>query len=260
MKYFGWFVLAILLAACSQEEWLRKIASPEEQAVAQKYIQQLRNQDFGDIEKAIDPSIANELRGGVLERMAALIPSGTPTSVKLIGANRFSSPTVGTTLNLSYEYQFGDHFLLTNVATKTKDGVMTIIGFRVLPLSASLESQNQFRLSGKSALQYAVLAAAIIVAAFTLAALVVCIRTQMQRRKWLWIFFILFGFGKLSVNWATGQWDITLVIVQLFSASATANYFGPWIVSVSLPVGAAIFLMKRKSLQITSMGAAEETK
>jgi hypothetical protein len=31
-------------------------------------------------------------------------------------------------------------------------------------------------------------------------------------------------------------------------ASAAANYFGPWIISVSLPVGAAVFLSRRKKL------------
>ena len=66
-------VFSILLVACSQEEWLKKIASPDEPAVAQKFIQQLRNQDFGDLEKAIDPSIADQLQGGVLDKMAVPI-------------------------------------------------------------------------------------------------------------------------------------------------------------------------------------------
>jgi hypothetical protein len=94
-----------------------------------------------------------------------------------------------------------------------------------------------------------VLGGAIIAAIFTLTVLVVCIRTKMQRRKWLWILFILFGFGRLSVNWTTGQWGIGVLAVQLFSASAHADFFGPWIVSVSLPAGAVIFLIKRRNLQ-----------
>jgi hypothetical protein len=122
----------------------------------------------------------------------------------------------------------------------------TSVGFRVLPESASLETQNKFNLSGKGALQYGVLGAAITMAIFTLVVLVVCIRTKMKRRKWLWILFILFGFGKLSVNWATGQWGVMVLAAQLFSASGTAAFFGPWIVSVSLPVGAVLFLINRR--------------
>jgi hypothetical protein len=244
-----WILILGALAACSQKDMLQKFASPAEQAIARKYIDELRSLDFGDIEKALDPSIANEIAGGTLAKMAALIPGGPPTSVQLVGANRFSSESTGTMLNLTYEYQFGTQYLLTNVATKTKDGVLTIVGFRVLPESASLETQNKFNLSGKSALQYGVLGATIVVAVFTLVVLVVCIRTKMKRRKWLWILFILFGFGKLSINWTTGQWGVMVLAAQLFSASATAAYFGPWIVSASLPMGAILFLIKRKGLE-----------
>jgi hypothetical protein len=147
--------------------------------------------------------------------MAALIPKGTPTTVRLVGANRFSSRSAGTTLNLTYEYQFGTQYLLVNVATKTRNGVLTIVGFRVLPESASLEAQNKFSLAGKDALQYVVLGAAIIVSIFTLVVLAVCISTKVKRRKWLWILFILFGFGKLSVNWSTGQWGVMVLAARV---------------------------------------------
>jgi hypothetical protein len=251
--------LGFLVVACSQEDWMRKIAPPEKQATARTYIEQLRNRDFHSIEKAADPSIAAEFGGGALDKMADIIPKGAPTSVKLVGANQFSSEKVGTTLNLTYEFQFGDKFLLINVARKTKDGVDTIIGLRVQPLSASLETLNRFTLSNKTALQYSVLGAAIAAALFTLYALVVCIRTKMERRKWLWILFILFGFGKIMVNWTTGQWDFTIFAAQLFSASAGAAFFGPWIVSVSLPVGAVLFLSRRKELGIAPAVADEST-
>jgi hypothetical protein len=238
-----------MLAACSQKDMLQKFASPAEQAVARKYIDELRSRDFGDIGKTIGPTIAGEVAGGTLAKMAALIPEGTPTSVQLVGANRFSSDSAGTTLNLTYEYQFGTQYLLMNVATKTENGVLAIVGFRILPESVSLEVQNKFGLSGKSILQYGVLAAAITMAILTLVVLVVCIRTTMKRRKWLWILFILFGFGKLSVNWATGQWGVMVLAAQLFSASGSAAFFGPWIVSASLPVGAVLFLIKRRTLE-----------
>jgi hypothetical protein len=258
-KCFGLICASILVVACSQEDWFRKVAPPAQQEIGRHYIEQLRNRDFGDIQKVIDSSISEELRGGILEQMADSIPAGTPTSVKLVGANQFSSEKVGTTLNLTYEFQFGDKFLLINVARKTKDGVDTIIGLRVQPLSASLEVLNRFTLSNKTAFQYCVLVAAIAAALFTLYALVVCIRTKMARRKWLWVLFILFGFGKIMVNWTTGAWDFMILNAQLFSASAGAAYFGPWIISVSLPVGAVFFLSRRKELEATPSPASEST-
>jgi Phospholipase_D-nuclease N-terminal len=94
-----------------------------------------------------------------------------------------------------------------------------------------------------------VLAAAAAAPLFTLYALIVCIRTKIERRKWLWILFILFGFGRFMVNWTTGSWDFHIFYAQLLSASAGAAFFGPWIISVSLPVGAVFFLSRRKKLE-----------
>jgi hypothetical protein len=222
-------LLAFLVVGCSQEDMLRKIAPQSEQDKARAYIEQLRHHDFASVEQAMDPSIAGDLKGGLLEKMADAIPAGEPTSVKLVGADQFSPNQVGTTLNLTYEFQFGDKFLLINVAKKTKDGVETIIGFRVQGLTNSLEAQNRFTLAGKSALQYGVLAAAVGAAIFTIVALAICIRTKIARRKWLWILFILFGFGKIMVNWTSGGWDFRVLNIQLFSASANANFFGPWL-------------------------------
>jgi len=139
--------------------------------------------------------------------VAELIPAGEPTSIKLVGAQRFTSAGA-TTVNLTFEYQFADRWILTNVMTKTKDGAATLVGFHVYPEAASLEATNRFSWAGKGALQYGVLAVA-------------C---------------VLFGFGKFWVNWTTGEWGIQPLTFQLFSASSVSAPYGPWIVSVSLPV------------------------
>ncbi len=55
--------------------------------------------------------------------------------------------------------------------------------------------------------------------------------------------------GLRPVSWATGQWGITALAAQLFSASAVAALYGPWMVSVSLPLGAALFLIYRRRLR-----------
>lgn len=246
----------LLLGACSPQAALEKFTSPAEQAVARQYIDDLRHRQFAAIEKDADPTIASPDMGNALERMADLIPAGDPTSIKLVGAQRFTSAGA-TTVNLTFEYEFADRWLLTNVMTKTKDGATSLIGFHVDPETASLEVTNRFSWMGKGALQYGVLAAACIAALFSLIVLVVCIRTTMARRKWLWILFILFGFGKLWVNWTTGEWGIQLLAFQLFSASSFSALYGPWIVSVSLPVGALVFLAKRKRLAVQAYGTAK---
>ncbi len=226
---------------------IKKFTPPEDEAIATNYIALLRRNEFEQIEKDLDPSLKSVLTQDTLMKMAEAIPTQNPISVKVIGAQQVRDP--GTyQINLTFEYQFPSKWLLINVATQKKDGVSTIIGFNVYPLSDSLENLNKFTLAGKTFLQYATLALAFLIPLFTLYALVLCIRTKMIKRKWLWIIFILIGIGKLTVNWTTGQWNFAPLSFQLFGAGSFAPPYGAWLISISLPLGAIMFLFRRMNL------------
>jgi len=247
MRYLGCFLLVIFLYGCSQEELLQRFSTPADQAVAKNYIERLRSRDFDEIDKAFDESIKGRDLPGTLAKMADLIPAGEPTSVKLVGAERYVMRDT-TTVNTTYEYNFAGTWLLINVAVRTKAEAKTIVGFHVRTEKESLEVQNRFTFSGRSLLAYVVLGLAVCAALFSFYALVICIRTPMAKRKALWIVFILLGIGKISINWATGQWGVYPLYVQLFSASAFAQFSGPWVISASVPLGAILFLVRRKEL------------
>lgn len=249
----GWVLPLTLLAACTQDAIIQKFTSPEEQATAKQYIEQLQNRDFSEIEHVVAPAIAGPTLESTLTKMADLLPAGPPTSIQLVGAHRMSSLSDGsTTVDLTFEYRFGDRLVLAGLATKTTQGKLEITNFHIQPEAESLATRNRFTLAGRTPLQYIVLVYAVLVALFTLGVLVACIRTPIRRGKWVWIIFILLGLGKFSVNWATGQWRIELLAVQVFSAGSYADLFGPWIISVSMPLGAIWFLFSRRRLQETA--------
>lgn len=245
VRYFLLFLLLSLLAACNQADVLQKFASTEEQALARSYVDHLRARDFDYIERAADPSIRSPVLRETLTKMAGFFPSQDPVSVKLVGAHLFHGPDLST-LNTTFEYDYGSKWVLVNVVTQEKGGIKTVVGFNVYPRSASLADENRFTLTGKRPIQYGALAGAIAAVLVTVYSLVVCIRTKLPGRKWPWILFILVGFGKLAVNWTSGEWGIAPLSVQLFSASAAAPLYGPWKVSVSLPLGALAFLIFRR--------------
>lgn len=237
----------LLLTGCNPVQLMEKMVPKEDDVVAKNYITNLRSRDFESIEKVFDPSIKVDDLHGTLIKMAELIPSGEPSSIKLVGVNINRTPKLSTT-NLSYEYEFPGKWLVINVAIQKREGISTIIGFHVYPLSDSLENQNRFTLSGKSILQYLTLTLSIIVPLIILYALILCVRTKMSKRKWLWILFILLGIGKFSINWTTGTWAVEVLVVQLLGVGAFAPPYGAWLISISLPVGAAIFLLRRNRL------------
>ena len=234
----------LVLCSCSKEDLLSKFSSPEDQATAKAYLNHLRAREFDVIERDIDPSLKNASLHSVLEQIADQIPTGEPTSVKLVGAHLFKTPEA-TTVDTALEYSFGDKWFLANVGVQKKGDVKTIVGLHFVPEPRSLEEQNRFVLSGKPLAQYLILVGAVLVVSTTLFSLIVCIRTKELRRKWLWILFIIFGFGSISVNWTTGQFGFVPLSFQFFSAGAMAQLYGPWIISVSAPVGAIVFLVNR---------------
>jgi len=240
-------VAVAMAAGCSQSDMMKAMVPPADQQAAAHYVDLLRQHQFDPIETDLDSSLQTSDIHAALVRLATLFPAQDPISVKLVGANIFHSPGIDKK-SISLEYQFSSRWLLVSVATRGSGRVMKIYGLHVNVLPDSLENINRFALGGKGLSQYAVMALAVIALTFTLLALVVCIRTRIAKRKWLWIIFILVGFGKLSVNWTTGHLDFMPASIQLFSASTFSQLYGPWFVAVSFPLGAAWFLSRRKFL------------
>ncbi len=247
-------LLLIILSGCTPADpasQIRRFTPPDDEARATNYIALLRQNKFERIQNDLDPSIKHALTQDLLVKMAKAIPPQEPVSVKIIGAQQVHNPGIYK-INLSFEYQFPSEWLLINVATQKKDAVSTIIGFNVYPLSDSLENINRFTLAGKNPLQYATLVFAILVPLFIFYVLVLCILTKMTKRKWLWIIFILFGISRLTVNWTTGQWQIAPLYFLFLGSGAFAPLYGAWLISISLPLGAILFLFRRKKL-VTSV-------
>jgi hypothetical protein len=64
--------------------------------------------------------------------------------------------------------------------------------------------------------------------------------------------FILVGVGRLTVNWTTGQLYVMPFAVHLLSGGASTFGYAPWMIYVSLPIGAIIFFVYRDSISASS--------
>lgn len=249
----GALILGIIVG-CDQASTMKAMTPAEDEQAARTYLKLLQDNKFEEVEKDLDPGIKTPNSRDLLKKMAALIPAEAPRSVKVVGSNAFRSQGLYKS-NITFEYQFPNKWLLANVAIQKKGSVSTIVGLHVNPIPDSLENLNRFKLPGKNVVQYGVLALVALVPLFTLYVLVLCIRTEIPKRKWLWIIFILLSVGKFTVNWTTGQWNFMPLAVQLFGGGAFAPLYGAWILSVSLPLGAFLFLLRRKGF--SKVGRAE---
>lgn len=236
-----------VVGGCTQQDVTLKRVPAADQALALHYVDLLRSRSFDEIDSAADPSVRGPKLYAALLKMTEAMPEERPTSTKMVGA-QVRTDKDGTRTDIVYEYEFSGKWVLANVALLRKPGSVSLVGLSVRATPESLEEHHKLRLAGKSATHYAVFAMAILFPLLTLYAFVTCLTTTLSGRKWPWVVFILFGIGNFAINWTTGETQFSLLTIRLFSASIAAVAFGPWILSVSLPLGALVFLLRKKAL------------
>lgn len=237
------------LIGCNDAHLLDRIA-PETAKEARTNFDYLRHQQFDRIEPSLDPSIDRITLPNALAKMAAVVPAGEPISVKTVGAHVAWDSRKGTNTSVVLEYEFpSNKWILVEMLVYSKAEESAITYFHVEQEPASLEDLNRFTLIGKEPVQYVILGAAIGVAGLMIYALVLCIRTPMAKHKWLWIILIFLGVAKIGVNWTTGETFYRIIYLFIPAATAGKDLYGPWSISISLPVGALLFLTYREKLR-----------
>jgi hypothetical protein len=242
-------VLGVLLLFGCDYSNLRDSLVPEAEAeAAMETLVRLRVGDLEYIKERLHPDIHSEVSDEKLRELAEYFPGGEPISTTLIGSqvHSMNSSWQG---NFSFEYEFQDGWALANAILQRSDDDLRIVGMSVYQTDASQKEINRFTLAQKSLIHYLVFTLAIVVPLFILVTLVVCIRTPIRRKKWQWALFILLGVGSLQLNWTTGEYAVQLMSFNLAGASAMASGpYGPWILSIGIPLGAILFWVRREAL------------
>jgi hypothetical protein len=228
---------------------MKKITPPQDEAMVQRWIQWLRESNFGQIELGLDPSLRTDDLRDKLETMARLIPAEQPKSVKTIGYLVVHHPDSSRTITTTLEYEFGDQWLLATIVKQEESDTTTVRGFNVSPISESVETHNKFTLFGKEPVNYVVLLLSLAALAVSAYGVIASLRMSMGKRKWLWAAVCLIGVGRLAINWTTGAVRFTPLWIGFPPSGAVmAPLYSPWVVYSSLPVGAVVFLMLRGRL------------
>lgn len=253
MRLFILLVLLLpILSACDKEAFFQSFIPQEEAAEGQKVFAQVAARDWASIEPRLDHSLRQPETRQKLEEIASHVPPGSPKSVATIGSNTVKGET-DVTYNLTYEYEYEASWLVVSVVLERKAGSLLLSGIHMYPTSQSQKTWHQFGLLGKSFLHYLVLFCCVAVPIFILVTLVLAFKTPIARRKWLWRLFVALGLVQFTLNWTTGEFNIQPISFMLLGAGFhQASPYGPYILSVALPIGALVFLARRKSLMLRS--------
>ncbi len=248
-------VCVLGLTSCTYQDMMDKLIPEEESKWAEEYLEKLRERDFEYVKDKLSDEIRSQVTDELLVKMADYFRSGELVSTEIIGSqvHVFNGVWQG---NFSFEYHFSNGWNLGNAVLRKIDGKYEVIGINVYQTEMSQKEIHAFNLSNKSILHYIILVLAVLVPIFIIVSTVVCIRTPIPKRKWLWVVFVLLGVSAIQINWTTGQYAIQLVNVNLLgSAAASISPHAAWVISASIPLGAIMFWFKRKKFLELSIEA-----
>ena len=237
-----------LLTACSYDEMIEKYEPKQESLFAKQILVDLKAKNIAEVKKHLSKDIPADNIDAQLNTVAEIFPAKEPVEIKTIGVSTNNNVSSGIwSADLTYQYRYDPGWLLATVSLERKgEGDLVVSGVHVKRMERSLEEINAFTLQGKSVIHYIYLVLAIVIPLLVLYSLVLCFKTPMVKRKWLWVIFILLGFVTFKINWTTGATYFVPVSFQLFGASVfSASPYAPWVLGISIPVGAIVFLLKR---------------
>jgi hypothetical protein len=244
----GLIFLALTLAGCDQQASLDASMPQDESAAARSVMAQLLARDFDGVERKLSSRTRTPLVRSQLEQIAAALPESAPRTVRNVAAHWFISPSAAT-YDLSFEYEFENAWVLANVVLERRDSLLTVLGIHVTRQAQPLATIHRFSLQGKTLLHYAVFGLAIVIPIFCVFTLIACVRAERFAKKWVWLLFVLFGVMRFRLNWTDGVWSLQPIAVTLLGAGfMRTGLVSPWILSISLPLGAILYWVKRRKL------------
>ncbi len=244
----------VTLAGCDADFFSEKLRPHEADALARGFIALINHGDLDGAEKLLEPRLVTLEGRGWLEVVRSHLDQGEIQSVDLTEFHIVHLiNTRETRTNLIYELQFPDRWILAVVQVVERASERKVAAFQVTPETRSLRETNAFTLSRRPIGSYIVLGLAMGMPLLHLYTLFVCARTKPWRpmrpwrHKWAWILFLLIGITSLRLNWTSGQAQYYPLTFELLGASASrSGSRGPWILSVSLPLGPLLFLYERR--------------
>ncbi|GKS75705.1 hypothetical protein AVME950_12435 [Acidovorax sp. SUPP950] len=243
----AFLALAALLSGCNASQDSPASIAPQETQRVRDAVDELARQDFPAIEARLAPRLRTADLRQSLGRMAALIPPGPPQSAEAVGVQVLKTDSA-TFHHLTLEYEYPQSWLVVSAMLEQRDGAVVFNALQVTPASQSLAATHRFSLEGKTPGHYLFLALAIGIPLGIVYTLWVCVRTPIPKRKWLWCAGVAVGVVQCHLDWTTGAWSAQWLSLQLLGAGfAKAGPQAPLILTISAPVGALAFWVRRRS-------------
>jgi hypothetical protein len=250
LAIFVFFAFQLASFVLASKFTCEELLTAEELAFADKYMALLREGKFEEVSARLKPELKPQMAKSQAQMMKVL----EKTSVlprQFVGCQFWQSEKERV-VAVSFQWASESTALLGNLRWKGSESP-EVQGVNIELIPDRLENIHSWHLLSKSAKHWAFFLLSMLIPAFILYTLVSCWRADGLRRRWAWMFFISLGFWQYTLNWTTGEiaglfieGNLRIVSILILGGSiARSNEFTPFLVSVSLPLGALLYWARK---------------
>lgn len=273
--------LTLFFFSCTYQSMVDNLIPDDVEKFTEDYIETVRS---GDIETALslvgpeDPGAAVDQYRESLKEVSFYLSIGLPVSTELVMAKQSKFSPFGDKTEVPHSRYFQDFYTqyspddrpvsdeivkpilgsdgkfhqVIKVVIDQRGGKTTVAGIHVQNLidSPLITSAFMYNIEKRPMWTFLFPLAAGGIPVFILYSAWVSFRT-VKRRRWLWVLFVLFGFGTISLDWSAGVISYKILSFNLLGAAFIK--FGPyasWVFSIGVPLGAILFHVKKGKLQM----------
>jgi len=242
-------LLTLSLAGClDQRAWFQKFIPKDEDSFARRFIEAIQLGQYDTTDTMIDSSVKAEFTRNNLEQMQKYLNRGSPLAIETVGVNTVVEGN-RTRSYLTYQIQFPESWMLGEMVVDKVDGNLSVLGAHFKTIPASLSEINGFTFKNKSLGHYIYFVFQLLLLLFIIYVVIIVIKSKIKRR-WLWAIVTLIGICQLSMNWSTGDVYFQPINIRIPIVGANkAGLYAPWILYCNIPIGAIIFLVRRRKLR-----------
>ncbi len=246
-KFLLLLLIAVLTSGVSAADYSNNRLVPKDDLqIAKNFIEQIAERNFLGMKEYMVPQADKNFTKETFEKIMEHVPEKEVLSTILVGFHTEKNLAGEWKGNFILENEYADFWIVYEVLLIRKDDQKAKVAYFTFTKNAQSHGEmNKFVFGGKSLFHYLVLFSAILVFLLVVITAIVCIRTKMEKRKWLWMIFILSAIGVLNFDWNSGTYLIKLTHFQFLGAG---YLHPPTVISVGFPLGAILFWFKKKKI------------
>jgi hypothetical protein len=256
IKYLMFTIFLTSFFSCDSEEFIANNLPAEYDIFARDYINIIKSKDFDSaytlltdtLKKTSSPEEFQPISEYLIGFDSTLTPIRFNISTTTLLYSSDNKEFKETYIDIDYKADLKVGWVYINILIEDSSNTYKVSNFYVNHISQSIEELNSLSTTNANIFNYLSLLLSILFPLFIIYTLVYLFKSDFEK-KWLWFIFIFLGLGKFGFYWGTYEFSYDFFSFMILGAGVSKpNLLSPYIFTLSFPLGAIIFHIKRNKI------------